>query len=549
MRHPAESLRPRRPDSRDTADDVRGTALSGGLAAIADGIRGIDDTGRLPGPHARRLRRAVSRVPSSLRVAVEDEPERYLGPFDSLPAAARHALVQAIADDDRHRMRQHELGSWHIAVVRRLRGLRGTLPERFELPCKLLEVLELSVLKGLPRLLYALYRSRLAWEGRLRRRPRVPAVLRLARIEPRALAACYATRIPQPPAAYRGFWHDPARHHTIGTVIGIDFLPDPGGAYWYLESNLSPALRPERSALYERDPFVTSLLDFARERRYERLIVLANNAQQIDERMARQYEEGAAARGLALTLIEDVAFPSSRHQRSFGLPAGDRDRTLVARVKAFRSSFDNLLTSKRATARVLGRYATQSADPALRLLPTGPTPWLGDIGRDEPFPNVVYKFPERDAGTGVIFLKATSPAHAEALLSEAVRLSRPRGIASLPERLAQMIDDTTGVFQPYLRSLPTPDRRLYIIRAHVLITPIGSAFLSAHRVISGRTIPESLPWGVVHDPQPYIVNFSAGSRYAPVRPEEEEAVTMAALAVARGFSWAAAYGFRCEPDA
>jgi hypothetical protein len=69
-------------------------------------------------------------------------------------------------------------------------------------------------------------------------------------------------------------------------------------------------------------------------------------------------------------------------------------------------------------------------------------------------------------------------------------------------------------------------------------------FLSAHRVVSGSTIPEHLPIGVVKDPRPYLVNYSLGAKYEIVPPAEEEAVKAATFAAAKGLFWAATYGFQ-----
>ena len=90
-----------------------------------------------------------------------------------------------------------------------------------------------------------------------------------------------------------------------------------------------------------------------------------------------------------------------------------------------------------------------------------------------------------------------------------------------------------------------PDRQLYKIRAHVLVTPVGLQLLSTPGIVSGCTVPEQLPVGIVRDPRPYLVDFSVGSsRYEVVPPQGEEAVNRAAIAVGRGFAWAVAYGFQ-----
>ncbi|MER3446249.1 MAG: hypothetical protein C4291_05125 [Candidatus Dadabacteria bacterium] len=175
------------------------------------------------------------------------------------------------------------------------------------------------------------------------------------------------------------------------------------------------------------------------------------------------------------------------------------------------------------------------------LLPaTGPEPVLGDIYPDDPFPNLVYKLPDLDEGKGVAFLKVSSAEHARTVLKESLHLNHRRKLLWN----CYLIKEQKGLFQSYIRSQLLSGRRLYIIRVHVLITPIGIKFLSAHRVVSERAVPEYLPLGVVQNPLPYIVNYSVGSKYEVVPPEEELAVETAALAIARGLAWAATYGFQ-----
>jgi hypothetical protein len=140
-------------------------------------------------------------------------------------------------------------------------------------------------------------------------------------------------------------------------------------------------------------------------------------------------------------------------------------------------------------------------------------------------------------------MKATSPEHAHAVLRDAVRQYQATSrLARVKQSLVRA--DDVGICQPYLRGTLLPDRRLYIVRAHVLLTPIGAHFLSAHRVVAGRAVPEQLPPGLVQDPKPYLVNYSAGAQYAIVPPEEEPEVVKTALAIANGLTWAAAYGFQ-----
>lgn len=88
--------------------------------------------------------------------------------------------------------------------------------------------------------------------------------------------------------------------------------------------------------------------------------------------------------------------------------------------------------------------------------------------------------------------------------------------------------------------------RPYIVRAHVLLTPGDVVFLSAHRVVSNRTVPDRLDAGIVEDPSPYIVNFSSDSGYEILPDREKQPVRRAALAAGRGLAWALRRSFQVE---
>jgi hypothetical protein len=377
------------------------------------------------------------------------------------------------------------------------------------------------------------------WQGKFSLHPTLPAILKLLQIKPRDFAVCYAQNIPQL-EAYRGFYHEASRHNTYSVVIGIDLLPTPEG-YWYVESNLNFGMSYTRTALYDSDPFVANLIEFASEQGYRHLMIVNNTSSYVNRVMAKQFEEMAKARKIKLTIVEDAYLPKSDYIQSFSIPSLAEDGTLVVRTKFYRTSLDYLFQNKRASCRAIEMYKQCSSDPELLLPITSAEPQLDKVDKDDPFPNLVYKLPEKDEGKGLIFLKAESPDHAQRLLSEAIRMNHARG---LTDRLYSLIEDRKGIFQSYVRSLLLKGRRLYKIRAHVLLSPIGVKFLSAHSVISGFTVPEHLPFGVVKDPRPYLVNLSSSSEYAILSSEEESAVVKSALSVAKGLSWAAAYGFQ-----
>jgi hypothetical protein len=126
-------------------------------------------------------------------------------------------------------------------------------------------------------------------------------------------------------------------------------------------------------------------------------------------------------------------------------------------------------------------------------------------------------------------------ARAKAIIEDATEMNR-HSVANIWTKLRYRLklEEQTAIFQSYIPSSLVEGRRLCIARAHVLATPVGLAFLSAHRVVSNRPVPESLPEGLVHESTPYIVNYSLDSEHALLPPDEERRVKKAALTVVKG---------------
>lgn len=512
--------------------------------ALREAVLALDVCGHVSTKEVRPLW-DLSEAKRDLAQRVMAGPEEYIGPFDSLTPEAQKAVVEAIASEDRWRMRGHEIGDWHIMLARLFTGVRRPLSKHgMTRLSRFAEALALAFRSGPAFLLHTLYRALLSCHGRTPLQQTLPSLLSRIGIDPRNLAVCYARNMHQP-EAYRGFYHNALRNNTYGVLLGIDLLPA-GDGFWYIESNLDFGMSRTRAALYDRDPFVTNLIDFAGEHGYRNLMIVHKSASYMHEGMARQYAEEARARGLSLTMVEDAYLPPQPGcMQSYGVPSCGGNDTLVVRSKYYPTSLDYLFQHKNASIRALTAYRQHLNDPALLVPRIGNETVMEDVRTDDPFPNLVYKLPERDEGKGVIFIKAESQGHASMLLEDALRRNRPRGILG---RLYAMIEDGNGLFQPYIRSSMLPGRRLYKVRAHVLITPAGARFLSAHRVVSQYEVPHQLPSGVVEDRRPYLVNLSTSSNYEMVPPDEEQMVTEAALAVSRGLAWAASYGFRTTAE-
>ena len=510
--------------------------------ALRSALKNLDAEGRATVEAAALFR--IAWQTGYLSNAWRQDAAELLGDFGVLGEEGRNAIRQAIAEDDLWRMRGYGMGQWHTAVARSLWSLRRAASgRRLRRLSNVAEILAVAVQSGPARGLYALHRQFLKCEAMFGSRPGMGALLSRAGIEARELAIGYAKGVPQPPA-FRGYWHDRGRHITYSVVIGFDLLLTEMGC-WYVEGNLNFGMSDTRVSLYTRDPFVDNLLDFASGQGYRTVVFVNNLSSNMNRSMAAQLEGGAKERGLRVRIIEDAHVPGSGYARSFTVPEVDERDTLVVRTKGYRTSLDNLFDNKRASQRALELYQTAADESELHLPASGAEPVLGRTGEDEPFPNLVYKFPERDAGKGIAFIKAASPEHAKKIIKEATGLCRPSGFTDL---LYSFVDDRKGIFQSYIHSPLREGRFLSKIRSHVLLSPAGCRFLSGHRVVSRYPVPERLPLGLVQDDRPYLVNLSRSSAYEVLTPSEEESVAAATLAIARGLSWAVEQGFETGDD-
>ncbi len=112
--------------------------------------------------------------------------------------------------------------------------------------------------------------------------------------------------------------------------------------------------------------------------------------------------------------------------------------------------------------------------------------------------------------------------------------------------MAAALGERGGLYQRFVASSFLDERRLYVIRANVLVTPLAERFLAAHRVVGRWSADRALSDGFVRDPRPFLVKRRSG-QIGALPPDEEAEAARAALAIARGFSWAAAYGYECGP--
>jgi hypothetical protein len=505
------------------------------VTALGDALHSVRSNGRVPAAVAARLRAAARDQQSRGADLPVAAIVAGLPPFESLPDAARQALYAAVLRDDSWSMWLRR-PAWRHALIRATRTVAMKIPGRYRRTRHAMDLAETWLLLWHARVVHEMYRAGLTWRGKKGREPSLAAALKAAGLDARTIASSYLRCTPQLPET-AAYWHDAARHTTVGVVVGIDFIVNEE-AVWFVESNLNAGLMEERSRLYETDPFVENLVRFARQNGYRSMVFLACNDYPVDALMASRIEQAAHAAGLRAIVVEDRHAPKGRLPQTFLVPPAEGDRTLVVRSKLFHTTLDAFFHNKTLSLEALDAYQRTFPDRDVRV-PSIEGRFADGQSMDGPFPNLVCKFPERDQGQGVVFLKVPSLARAEAILDDRVEMNR-RSVATVLTKVRYLLklEDQTRIFQAYVPSSLLEGRRLFIARAHVLATPVGMTFLSAHRVVSKLPIPETLAEGLVQKSRPYIVNYSLDSEHAPMPPDEELRVSKAALSVVRALCWA-----------
>jgi len=480
---------------------------------------------------------------------IVQNPEQYLGPLERLSDDAQQGIRPTIITYDRW---QKGLPILNNVIDRTIRLLGGMTPVLNQKKHPVLRSM-VSLLKRTKRQLgffrkhgcRLIYLKLVRLAARYGRRDRFIVFLSALAVHPANFATCAARQIPQQ-LPHRGYWHHPSHHMTVGYLIGLDFIIA-RGACWFIENNVGATMAFERSAMYKRDPLITNMIDYARKNGYRKLMILATGVHHgMNPLMNRHFEFSAEEMDLSVTLVESPYYLGTDHARHDGIPEMDTNYAMVVRFAGARTTLDYILADKEVSTRILSGYIEQSSSSDFRIPSPSLEPVVDPQEMNNPFPTYVYKIPYEDRGEGILFIKARSVDHADDLLTQAHKDDFPDGFFG--DHIAYLKERPTSI-QRYIPSNLIDGKYMYKIRSHVLLSPSGNQFLSAHRVIAFHTLSENLPEGLVKNPGLYNVNIYKGARYSLMSAEEEAMVQKATLAVAEGFSRAIETMFQTTPDA
>lgn len=507
------------------------------IRAIRDACERVDEGGRL---HPEDVPEARLGVVELLRSGVPlEHPDELFGPWRDLPPAAQTALRRAVETELRIRMDFHPHGRLWVGLTRASRDIDRWLSEhRGSKALRSFVYLSGGRIWVWPRRASDLVRHRLRirrW--RRARRPRVEDVLAAVGRDAQWLMGDFAEGV-RIDARCRGFFHDPSRNVVYGYLLGVDLALTDHGAVCF-ESNLNAGLiRRVREPLWDRDPVAVELAAFAELHGFRRVIWVGGIAP-LDPWLYRQIRDELGARSIEFRLLEDPRFPR-RTDIPADLPAPGRTLfppttpprdTLVVRIGGYRLGSDRIVSEKDSFSRAIGRDLAAAGETRVAVHPLRMDPGSVTLPSDPGVPNLVYKYPEANQGTGVFFLRARDAAHARELAREIDRRTRERG----------------GLFEPWTASRELPGRFAEEFRSMLLVSPVGVHWMGAYGRITRTPMPDKLAEGIVEDRAPFIRTGHFGNASVRVRAEDQEPLREASLALGESIVRVLRRGFETSP--
>jgi len=369
--------------------------------------------------------------------------------------------------------------------------------------------------RSLPRLVrpkFGQWQMRLFPGEKAERRIRAEAYRRGLPLDPLLKVV---TELPQTREC-RTFLLNEKQNIAVGVVVGFDLMKC-NDRWAVIEANNGIGQNDQWTIRGKDNPFIEHILEFAAAHNFRNVCII-NNDRGLRGMQDELYHNAARRAGIEVEIVEPSSVPSTRHRRSSIIPEMSEPDTLCVRIRSFRAWADFILSNKQSVHESLQSYFLANDIQSL-FVPDNAPGWLDRVAWDSgPYPNIVAKLPRADHGVGVAFYKAKDREHAlELARSEDDAEFRMGGLHGKLERAAKRGEKFLQAFQP---SNLSADGRLGIYRMTVLITPVGNKMLSVTKAVAPKSVPESLPYGVVMDSYPYLVNGGAGAkRYVP-DPEE-----------------------------
>jgi hypothetical protein len=347
-----------------------------------------------------------------------------------------------------------------------------------------------------------------------------------------------ARRVPQHPR-YLTYWYDPSAHTAVGMHIGVDLIRC-GGKYYVIENNIGPSVNIRRRRLYDAayDPLVSGLAAEARAHGFKRVVPVSFRWAQFHleefERAGKDYGLDFAPRNCPLKQPGGA-------RTIVALPRPLRPGTMYVIHSGLTSAVVSYVDNKWHAHRWLD-YAVRNELPADTPVAVPPTSDELTLRWEDPgprWPNLVVKLASSARSRHVVVARFEDEA-------EARRGLRMDGLIGVPRKLrpgfarSLLFGRDRVIYQCYVPPELDENQRAQMVRLHLLVSPLGATFLSAHLRVSRRSVPERAPRGVVPQDGAFIFN---DADYRPVPPEMFEELRFVAAHLGQSIQRAVARKF------
>lgn len=351
-----------------------------------------------------------------------------------------------------------------------------------------------------------------------------------------------AGQLPQHPR-YLTYWHDPSRHTAVGMHIGVDLIRR-GGKYYVIENNIGPSVNPRRRSLYASafDPLVSGLAAAARAHGFERVVPVSFRWAPFH---LEEFERAGEEYGLKFEPHTCPLGQPGGARRMVALPRPLRPRTMYVIHSGLTSAVVSYVDDKWDSYRWLEHAVRDElpADTAVAVPPTSDALNLRLEDNGPRWPNLVVKLAGGARSCHVIVGRFKDEGEARASLGLGGGIAIPRGLR-LGYARSLLFGRERVIYQSFVPPELVGNDRAQMVRLHLLVSPLGVEFLSAHHRVSRRRVPERAPRGIIRQDDALVFNMAD---YRLVSGEVEEELRLVAAHLGQAMQRAVARKFRTAP--
>jgi hypothetical protein len=296
-------------------------------------------------------------------------------------------------------------------------------------------------------------------------------------------------------------------NNSIGAAfVGIDLLPSQGKLY-FIEGNFNPGHYVERHNLSPSgDTVCLHLLDWAASCGYKTINFYPHNRNKpfpID--LEKVWHAMAKDRNIQINVIDDP-YTRSPYPRIIGFDRALDQCTVLVNGRYLRSPVTELIAGKGMLDDAIRKYnetaAIKNQIPLPREIHSEND--LPNTDNNSALPNLIIKDIRLDQGKGIYLYKTRN-------LPEQAYLQWNKAFEFVPP----------DCYEVFVNG--EPKRFVYLFRAYLLISPDGPHYMGARKDVSSVPIPDSLPFGLVHDKSMFATNLNLGAHSVPHTDLEDAA--------------------------